>query len=237
MKWTTLLLLTLGFISSSFAEERKDCFNSIQKHISEAIEHNSSVKPRYARLSNGDSNRLSATLITLEKMSRLLVKNIERETRIYQQEGIGLLCDELADMKALPPFQESLDYELRPTEFYQYDHKGLNQKLKKLMKQDQLEEAYQLVALDLHKLEEMPYQQCLTRHFLESIARTLKLSDKHREEAIQRGLPDPLRLIKKFITLQRRGLVLTNYLDTQAFPLQKNGVLIYCQDVPAILWK
>lgn len=237
MKWLTLLLLPLGLISSSFAEERKDCFKAIQNHISEAIEHNLTVKPRYAELSNGQSTHLSGTLITLEKMSKLLVKNIERESRIYQEQGIGLLCDDLADMKNLPPFQESLSEELRPTEFYQYDYKSLNQKLKKLMKHDRLEEAYHLVAIDLNKLEEMPHQQCLTRHFLESIARTLKLSAKHREEAIQQGLPDPLWLIKKFITLQRKGLILTNYLDTQAFPLQKNGLMIYCQDVPAILWK
>ncbi|MGZ3788121.1 MAG: hypothetical protein ACXVLQ_06335 [Bacteriovorax sp.] len=237
MKWPILLILSITSISSSFAEEENRCFRAIQKHITEAIEHNKSVALRYATLSDGKSKRLSSTLITLEKISRLLVKNIERESRVYQENGIALLCDEVPDMKKIPEFKDRLPEELRPVDFYQYDYKGLDQNLKNLMKEDLLDEAYRAIAIDLGKLEEQPNQQCLTRHFLESMALTLKLSKEHREEAKKKGLPDPLTIIKKFMTLQRSALFFTHYLDTQAFPLQKEGLLIYCQDVPAANWK
>lgn len=237
MKWTILFIFLLASISHAFAEGENHCFKAIQKHITEAIDHNKIVAKRYSQLTQGESKRLSYTLINLERMSKLLVKNIERESRVYQAKGINLLCDELAEMKDLPRFQDRLPEELRPLNFLPYETKNLNHKLKELLKDDLLEEAYSAVAQDLIILENEPYQQCLTRHFLESIARTLKLSNEHRKAAIALGLPDPLNTIKKFITLQRRGLFLTSYLDTQAFPLQKEGLLIYCQDVPVIQWK
>ena len=237
MKAITLVLLFLSFTSSAFAKANNHCFNAIQKHISEAIEHNKSVTHLYSELSNGESNRLSFTLINLERITKVLVRKIDSESRLYQENGISLLCDELADMKNVPAFQDSLPYELRPVKFYQYDYKNLTTKLNKLLSNDKIDEAYQTIAIDLQNLEKAPYQQCLTRHFLESIARTLKLSDQHREDALKINLPDPLNIIKKFISLQQRALALTNYLDKQAFPLQRDGILIYCQDVPAIEWK
>lgn len=235
MKWLFLILLSCCS-TAALAQDESHCFKAIRKHINEAIKHNKIVSRRYAKLSDGESKRLSYTLINLERISKLLIINIDNESKIYQEAGIPLLCDELADMKDTPKFQERLPEELRPVDFFQYDYKKLSKNLKQLMKEDLLDEAYQALANDLHRLEAHPYQQCMTRHFLESIARTIKLADHHRNEAKKLGLPDPLRLIKKFITLQRRGLMLTNYMDTQAFPLQKDGLMIYCQDVPAIAW-
>lgn len=238
MKCLIALYLLIGSISSfAFAEEKNSCFKAIDKHITEAIEHNKKASKQYALLSDGESKNLSSTLIAFERLSKLLVKKIETESRIYQEKGVPVLCDELADMKDVPEFKELLPKELRPVQFYKHDYKTLSKKLKDLIKEDRLEEAYQLIAIDLNQLEAEPQQQCLGRHFLESIARTLKLAPKHRAEAEALGLPDPLDLIKKFVTLQRRGLSLTNYLDTQAFPLQKDGLLIFCQDVPSIDWK
>lgn len=227
----------MSFIQAASAAERTDCFKAINKHITEAIEHNKEVGKLYSNLSDGESERLSFALITSERISRLLIKNIEKESRIYQENGIPLLCDELAHMKDVPAFRESLPENLRPQKLLKYDYKALSKILKNKMKDNLLDEAYEAVSLDLYKLEEEPYQQCMTRHFLESIARTIKLSTVHRNEALKLGLPDPINVIKKFIKLQRSGLFLTHYLDNQAFPLQQKGLLIYCQDVPPIDWK
>lgn len=237
MKWLILILLLINSTASSFAEEKNQCFKAIQKHILEAIEHNKKVSNLYSELSKGESKRLSNMLITLERISKLLVKNIDQETKIYQEKGIAILCDELADMEDLPKFQERIQEERRPSNFFHYDYKSLSQNLRQLIEDNKFNEAYQTIALDLQELEAYPHQLCLTRHFLESIAVTIKLSAGHREEAQKLGLPDPIKTIKKFITLQRRGLIFTHYLDSQAFPLQKEGLLIYCQDVPVINWK
>jgi hypothetical protein len=236
MKFFALIIFCLTPFSSSFADEGNHCFNAIQNHIKEALVHNKKMLTVYSQLSNGKSENLSRSLILAEKISVLLLKNLERETKVYQEKGIPLLCEEIPDMKNLPTFQERLPEELRPVEFFDYDQKLIVKKIKNFMKDDQFDMAYEAVANDLQKLEEYPNQLCLTKHFLESIARTLLLST-HRDEAKKLGLPDPKNLIKRFITLQRRALPLTHYLDQQAFPLQKEGLLIYCQDVPAISWK
>lgn len=233
----TFIAMLLCFLPLAKAAERSECYSTIQKHIFEAIEHNREVSLRYSKLTDGKSLRLSHTLINLERMSALLVKNIERQTRPYQEKGIGLLCEEIADMKLLPEFQDRLPEIQRPESFISYDYKKLSKRLRKLLKNDQLEDAYKLLSDDILALESTPNQLCLTRHFLESMAITLKLSDKHRSDASAANLADPLPIIKKFITLQRRALFLTYYLDHKAFPLQKEGILIFCQDVPVINWK
>lgn len=230
---TLVFLLALSF----GAARANECNFAIKKHISEAIEHNKKVAKIYSRLSEGDSERLSYTLITLEKISKLVVHSIEKKALVYHEHNIPLLCEEVPPMNALPAFQERLPENQRPVTLHKYDRKSLSQSLKKLMEENRFDEAYQLVATDLYKLEEVPNQLCLTKHFLESIAYSLKLSRQRQEEAARAGLPDPMPLIKKYIELQRGALFLTHYLDKQAFPLQKDGLLIYCQDVPATNWK
>jgi hypothetical protein len=223
--------------STSFIEPQNHCFQAIQKHISSAIKHNQKVAPRYAELSNGDSRFLSTALIQLEKISLFFAKKMDRESRFYQERGIPLLCDELIDMNQLPPFQDQLPEASRPVHFYHYDYKKMNRNLKDFIKENRLNDAYQEIAYDLKTLDDYPYQWCITRHFLESIARTIMLSLGHRAQAQKLGLPDPINVIKKFVALQRRALPLAQYLDTKAFPLQKQGLLIYCQDLPVIPWE
>lgn len=232
-----LFLLISTIVTSAYAEDQGHCFKAITKHLNEAIHHNIIVSKKYSDLTNGETRRLSSTLIAVERLSKVLVRKIEKDSRIYQENGIPLLCNEMADMKDVPVYQERLPLELRPSDFLQYDFKKFSGQLKDLMKKNQFEEAYSLAARDLIILEKEPYQQCMTRHVMESIARAIKLSTLYRDEAARLNLPDPLFIIKKFISLQRQALIVTNYLDTQAFPFQKDGLLIFCQDVPAIDWK
>lgn len=235
IKQIILIILLSIFTTSLLAKDQDHCFNAITKHLDEAILYNKSVASRYAALSNGKSKYLSFYLISLEKMSKPLVRDLENDSLIYQENGIGLLCDELGDMKKIPAFKERLPEELRPTSFYQYDYKKFSKNLKNYMANDQFKMAYQSAIFEIKRLEQYPHQQCLTRHFLESIAQTIMLSHTHREQAKNLNLPDPIDIIKRYITIQERALFLTKYLDSLAFPLQKDGLLIYCQDIPAIL--
>jgi hypothetical protein len=236
MKLLTFALFILASFSSQ-AEGLEHCYKAIHKHVSEAIAHNLKLDPTYSELSEGRSHILSMTLVFYERLSIFAVKNIERESLVYQKKGIALLCDELADMKNLPDFQNNLPVNLRPTLFHSYNSKVINSKLKLSLQNDDLKKAYDDVASDLYELESFPNQLCMTRHILESIGRTLLLADEHREKAKKLGLPDPISTIKKFISLQRNTLGLAHNLDEKAFPLQRDGILLFCQDVPAISWK
>jgi hypothetical protein len=225
------ILLSLG------SAQAFECVKPITTHLNEAIAHNKKVAKIYSKLTDRESEKLSYTLITLEHISKIISSGVEREAEIYQKNNIPVLCEEIPSMSGMPAFQEQLPVEIRPQTFFNFDRKTLSKELIKLMDKNQFEEAYDLVSLDLNKLESAPNQQCLTRHFLESIALTLKLSSAHRDQAEAAGLPDPINVIKKYVDLQRRALFLTANLDKQAFPFQKEGLLIFCQDVPAIQWK
>jgi hypothetical protein len=237
MRYFLLLLLTLIPFSTSFAEAENRCFNAIQNHVKEAIVHNKKVAPIYSELSHGSSTLLSWSLIATEEISIFLLKGMEKNAKFYQEKGIPLLCEEISDMKTLPVFQKQLRSELRPNKFFEYDQRKIRKQIKELTNNDQFDKAYQSIASDLIVLDNYPYQLCLTRHILESIARTLLLSPKHRAAAKKLDLPDPKEIIKDFITIQRRSLPLAYYLDKWAFSLQKEGLMIYCQDVPAVSWK
>ena len=237
MNLPLLFLFLLVSSKSSNAGTGISCHNAIQKHLDEAILYNKNVTNRYSKLTNGQSRPLSISLIAIERISTMLVKNMEEQANLYRQNGIPVLCEELGDMKDVPTFQERLTTNLRPLKYFKYNYDGLSKKLEQLMNEDKTNEAYELLSDELRILEDYPYQKCLTRHFLESMAKTLKLSDSHRFQAEKLGLPDPIGVMKKFITIQRRALLLTNFLDRKAFPLQKQGIMIYCQDIPTINWK
>lgn len=236
MKSIALFFLITASLSSH-AEVENNCAHAIKRHLKEAIVHNKSVTQEYANLSEGKSLWLSKTLVSLEKLSLLTVDGIESEASVYQQKGIPVLCEEIADMKTIPTFRDKLPANERPVEFYRYDTKAISKKIKTSLENNDLDKAYEAISLDLTKLESEPNQLCLTRHFLESMARTLLLSSKRREEAKAQGLSDPLFLIKKFVNQQRQALPFTHYLDKKAFPLQQDGLLLFCQDLPAISWK
>jgi hypothetical protein len=231
------LLLFIVMPFSAFAEELTRCYHAIANHAREAIIHNTSVRPLYSKLSDGESDRLSSALIASEKLTTIAVAHLEHESRLYQEAGIPLLCDDLASMHDLPPFQESLPEDLRPHDFFDFDYKESSKKIRMALKEKNYDEAYTVIATDLNELSAHPNQQCMTKHILESMARSLMLRKKRQSEALNHDLPDPTHIIEKYVTLQRRVLGIAHYLDENAFPLQQKGIAIFCQDVPAITWK
>jgi hypothetical protein len=235
MKILAMIIFSLSQVA--FARDISNCKNAIKTHLVDAINHNKRVSPIYRDLTNNRSFGLSATLVSSEYLSIVLTKKIDQEAEIYRAKGVPVLCEDLADMHDVPAFRERLPLNERPQMFYKYDAKKISKKIKTLLKADKLNDAYEATAHEIEDLENYPNQMCMTRHLLESIARSLMLTEKHREEARAQNLPDPKNLIKKFVEIQREGLALTRHLDQKAFPLQKEGFLIYCQDVPPIVWR
>jgi hypothetical protein len=235
MKFLAIIIFSLSQVA--FARDISNCKNAIRTHLVDAINHNKRVSPIYRDLTNNRSFGLSAGLVTSEYLSLVLTKKIDQEAETYRAKGVPVLCEDLADMHDVPPFRDRLPVNERPQTFYKYDAKKISKKIKSLLEADKLNAAYEATAHELEDLENYPNQMCMTRHLLESIARSLMLTEKHREEARAQNLPDPKKLIMKFVELQREGLALTRNLDQKAFPLQKKGFLIYCQDVPPIVWR
>ena len=231
-------LLLIFFINISYAnDELTRCYYAISNHIKEAIHHNSEVLPYYNNLSSGRSDIISRSLIGLEYYSLLEVISVEKEALYYQKNGVPLLCDELADMSNLAPFRNDFITPVSIKKFQSFLVSEFINSLKSFIIHEDLELAYQSLAKKIRQLESAPHQLCLTRHLMESIARTIMLSDHHRQMAINKNLNDPKELIKKFLLLQLKGLKFTYQLDRQAFPLNLEGIPLFCQDVPPIIWE
>lgn len=233
-----VLLISLIFWSfQSFGSDVSQCHHAISKHLAAAIKHNTAMIPVYAKLTNNASKKVSYSLITMEKIISLVAKPIQKEAWPFQQMGVPLLCEELVDMSLAPGFKNLTQKETRPQSIFPLNMENISKELKKYFEKDQFEEAYSFLEKTLNDLDEEPNQMCLSRHFLESVARTLSLIPAQRELAQQLGLKDPVGILKKYLNNQRTLLTLSHRLDLQAFPLQKAGVPILCADVPAIPWK
>jgi hypothetical protein len=235
MKIWLLFSLFINFLHAQ--DELPECYHAISKHIKEAIHHNSEVLPYYNNLSSGRSEIISRSLIGLEYYSILQVKKVEEEALTYQQNGIAILCDEIADMKDLAPFRNNFLENVAVKKFQSFSVSDLVDSLKLSINNDDFNSAYETIQNKLTQLEKSPHQLCLSRHLLESLARTIILADNHRLQAMNKNLPDPKELIKKFLLLQLRGLRFTYQLDREAFPMNLEGIPLFCQDVPVIEWK
>jgi hypothetical protein len=138
-------------------------------------------------------------------------------------------------MKKTPDFLPNFEDNLAPTHKIKIDTKSLTKKWIRKIKQDELHSVYQdaVILLNTGSLKEIN-QNCLTRHFIESIARSLRHYEGHREKAHLLGLDDPKNILLSFLKIQIRSLVWAQSLDKKAFDIQKMNVPLFCRDVPHV---
>lgn len=237
MKYILALSIICYVFNIAYADEATTCKNAISTHLNEAILHNKKNAPLYAKVSNNKSLVISKLLINGERFSYLLVQDLEYDALIYQNNGIRLLCDDLISMSEVPTFKELTPIEARPVKYIDLNIKVLKKEIKEYLKRDDLHGLYLMLDEVLEEMKSFPNQHCMTRHFLESMARTLFLFPAQKKAALDIGLEDPTSLVKRYLKLQTMALTLDHYLDQKAFPLQKEGFPILCGDVPAIKWK
>lgn len=207
----------------------------IRKHLKDATSLNRKRAPLYARLSSLQSLPLSYELITMENLALVATLNLDLEASVYLKAGIGLFNDDLVDMAETPAFQDHFDQNLAPTKKIAVDTKRLKKRWNKLILNENLETIYQesVWLLEEGELKETN-QNCLTRHFVESIARSIKNHQGHREKSKELNLADPKELLLSFLKIQITSLSWAQSLDKRAFPIQKDNIPLFCRDVPHI---
>lgn len=224
-----IFVILLGSISTLFAQDLGA--NFFTDHIKEAIVINSNRLPIYSKLTNGKSEKVSRSLILMEKMLLPIAKIIDMRTRQYLRNGIPLMKDEIVPME-LPPFTSSIanvqrtDQSVNIKEFIYDIHRALNK--------SDFEEIVRLSNLQLDELEQSPNGYCLIRHFIESIRRSAALAPKQIDLADIKGLQSPIPIIKQFIYLHLIGLGWGKSIDEMAKEIQNEGIPIICQDIPYI---
>lgn len=210
----------------------------IRIHLRDATKLNHDRAFKYAKLTDGKSYRLSRELILMEELALLATINLDLQASHYIEKGVNIFKDDLVDMALTPEFKEQFENDLAPTEQVFIDIKKLEKTWIKHLKADNLDTIYHeaVELLDFGNLKEKN-QNCLTRHFVESIARGLMNLETHRKKASELNLEDPKSLALKFINIQIRSLSWAYSLDKRAFPIQKANIPFFCQDVPVIPYK
>ena len=245
MKKITLInyYLTISFLFLSFesiSAENAPVFegDAIKTHLSDASKLNRKRALDYSKLSDGQSLALSYELIAMEHLGLLLTKSLDDKARKYGDKGVGLFHQDLVDMKLTPIFRNTFVNNDNPTKRIHLKVNEFKNRWLILIKNDDLDALYQELVETLEKGKlSSKNQNCLTRHFVESIAKGLFNLEKHRLNAQEVNLDDPKELLLKFIKLQITTLNWAYSLDKRAFFLQQKNIPIFCQDVPPIDFK
>lgn len=207
----------------------------IRKHLTDATALNRQRAPLYAELTSNNSLPLSYELIAMENLALLVTLRLDLKAKKYLKAGVGLFHDDLVDMALTPAFSARFDNNQAPTQRITIQTKWLRKKWKNLVNQDDLQSIYNEAVniLDHGDLLETN-QNCLTRHFVESIARSILNHEGHRAKAQGLGLEDPQPILISFLKIQINSLSWAQSLDRRAFPIQQKNVPFFCKDVPSI---
>lgn len=259
-KWCTLIsiwiLLVLGiqsFIASSAYSDigrqidhiegevesslKQDPGRCLSQHLAEAIAINRLRQPQYGRQSMGASVGVSDWLILSESIAIPFARVLERWARPLVRAGVDIFCDVVVSMALTPSFKLT---QAKPTpknsELFDpwlgsgswlmmmwYGVIGSDQKL--LQRLDE----------QLQQVSDLPQFHCMQRHLLESLARALTYAPTHRSHSqeVGHGILGQF-LVRVNIVNQLALLPFGFYLDYLAFPVQREGVPLICQDVPHI---
>lgn len=230
------LCLILGTPSVLAKELKREL--AIRKHLLDATKLNQERIFKYARLSKGASLGLSRELILMEELGLLATIKLDLKASKYIEMGVNVFKDDLVDMALTPDFSPNYQEISHPIEHQTVSINSIKKKWLKLIETDELDKIYAhtLELLD-HGLLREKNQNCLTRHFVESIARSLLNLPIHQNKALELGLKDPKPLIISFLKIQIKSLAWAYSLDTRAFEIQKQNIPLFCQDVPPISYK
>ncbi len=232
MKFHIRIIISLVLSISTLAEGLTN--NCLSIHIDDAIAMNSKRRELYSQMTNGESAFTSNYLINAERLAYPVSKAFDKKARKYQNAGIPLLCLDAIDMSETPAFSYQ---RVQPRTSYKDAYipsiRNLNSRVKNAMIKNYFS-AMRILDEEVHKMEEDIHYNCLTRHFIESIRRTMFLTPYYIISAKKKGLESPRKLLESFIETQLQTLYLTKSIDKSAANIQEAGTPIICQDVPVI---
>ena len=208
---------------------------SFAGHLEEALHVNLERMPLYARLTGGESERISRQLIRYERWALPLARWVDRRARPFNARGIGVVADDFVPMAGTPPFRErSAEPPLPLSAFRPADARRIRRALSSALKNGGFAGIAAALRAELHALEAVPCYHCMLRHLLESMLRVATLAPTHAAQAEAAGMKSPAGLSRLLLRLHLFTLGDAAKLDALAAPIQARGIPILCQDVPPI---
>ena len=236
-----LSCLLLGACSNPFAfYKAPGCF---ELHVKEAVELYEERKPLYSDLSKGRSDIDLWILTFMQRLNIPTARDFDKRAAALRERGIeGLGCNEFVSMSGVPAFQKNI-FPSATESVRRIDTSSLGSELSKLLDAGQYQEIVARADKELDSLKASPHYDCLVRHFLESIVRAADLLPHYQksidtlsqdEKIRQQLLVDVREWSDDFIALHISVLSTAKFLDRRVEPLQKEGLALFCQDLPQI---
>lgn len=230
----TVLLLAIFISAASFAEQAERC---TVIHVKEAMELNRQRRSQYRADNNRGAARILNQLILLEKIMLPFSASLDRSVIKLQNAGVPMWCEDLVSMSTVPAYQAQAT---KPQNEFIPLERTIRKKLKKQMKEFDFasrDELYEFIATIIHQELHDTHYNCLMRHFLEAAARSLKLSQKHYDQAPQELRPVVVKALEKLIHQLARSLIFAAIIDKNAAVYQAQGIPVLCQEMPPVSWQ
>jgi len=213
----------------------------LSEHLREAIELNSERKKIYSAMTEGKSEKISDRLIFLEKLARSTVFLLDGDrvsgklwgSYMYNKVGIPIFCADVESMTKATELRMTSPVSLPP--WKKLPIKQMQADLRKALQTASWEKIENTSLQWFEALNRTPQFGCMTRHFIESIARVAGHAEDYRKMAKEMKLPDPQNLLLFFISNMILALKQGGNLDVQALPFQVQGIPILCNDVPPLI--
>ncbi|PIP91874.1 MAG: hypothetical protein COW01_11915 [Bdellovibrionales bacterium CG12_big_fil_rev_8_21_14_0_65_38_15] len=223
-------LLCLFYSVQLFASD----YHCASDHINDAIEINREHRSLYKNGNDKEAARVINRLIFIEKIMHPFSISLDRSAEKLIDNGLAMWCEDFVSMDSLPDFQ--LTGPIPTKAFIPFDKVKLKQIRKKIksFEMSQASKLYsEIVAIIEIDLEDKNYN-CVTKHFLESTARSLKLAMQRNESIALENKKDFLKATKKMMKQMSLALLVAPSLDRMAAKVQMRGVPVLCQEMPLI---
>ncbi|KYG65989.1 hypothetical protein AZI86_02665 [Bdellovibrio bacteriovorus] len=230
--WVAFLILSMAIAAPAAGSAKHSCMTT---HMKDAIKINRERGAWYSQLSDGQSQRITNLLIGMEQRLLLGSPIIDVSARPYQKAGVPIVCEDVIDMSFTPAFRaQNPAGPVAKQSYRRVLVDVVHNKLSEKLKNDDFQGMAWLADQYVQQLEKQPRFNCLVRHMLESVRRTALLAPRHEAAALRKGLGSPRTLSKLILKSHLDLLNKSARIDILAAPLQADGLMIVCQDVPHI---
>ncbi len=228
---STLMIFLLLFTGHAVAAQK-----CMVTHVREAMELNRVRRELYRQDGNHDAARIMNQLILLEKFMLPGSRKLDRSVEQLQQHGVAMWCDDLTPMDRVSPYQNfSTPPELAYKAWPKKERKALTKRLRRF-RFEQRQQTYDAIKTTIETILADSHYHCLSRHFLEAMAHSIKQSQEHLDRAPEDLKEKVVRAVERLVRQTARAMVFANMIDDNAAEIQARGVPVLCQEMPPIPW-
>lgn len=212
----------------------KDKNNYFQVHILEAIALNRARLLPYAKLSENKSKRISRMLIRNEKLTLWLAMYFDYKAKRFHKQGLPIMKDLFVSMDLVPAFQARVNGEKdQQGEFIQLNTKRIRWEIRNAYEEGGFLFVYEKCR-QINETLKYPSYNCMLRHMMESMERISYFASLYINKAKEKQLASPECLFQQLLFTHLIALDKAVKIDEMAYPLQRQGILILCNDLPEL---